>query len=70
MPSNHVIQPNIDANGSTENNASLIEDEPEDYVKETMKLIKDWRDNYDDDGNPINEDTDDDSTEDDGNTEE
>ena len=35
------------------------------YFKETAKLIKDRRDNYDDDGNPINEDTDGNSTEND-----
>ena len=36
-----------------------------------MKVVKDWRYNYDDDGNPIDEDTDDDiSTDDNDNTDE
>ena len=67
----HVFQPHmssdhdIDINGATESNDSLIEEEPIVFVKETVKLIKDWRDNYDAGGNPIDEDTDDDSTEDD-----
>ena len=62
---NRVVQPNvssdhyIDANEATENNASFIEEESEGNDKE---IVKDWRGNYDDDGNPLNEDKDDDST--------
>ena len=64
ISSHHDIDANVAKKGS------LIEKLPKVYVKETVKLIKDWIHNYEYNGNPIDEDKYDDSTEDDGNTEE